>query len=128
MRKQSPTLTPPELEIMRIVWQKSEATVRDVYETLRERRKVAQTTVLTVITVLEAKGYLKRRRDQRPAVYVPTRPERAVEQSMVREFIDRVFKGSTRPLLVHLLEDRRLSPAELEDLMRQVRASREKKR
>jgi predicted transcriptional regulator len=128
MRKRSPTLTPPELEIMRIVWEKSAATVRDVYETLRERRKVAPTTVLTVIAVLEGKGYLKRRRNERPAVYVPTQPEAAVERSMVREFVDRVFRGSTGPLLVHLLEDRRLSPTELEDLARMVKASREKKR
>ena len=128
MRKRSATLTPAELEIMRIVWGRSEATVRDVYETLRERRKVAQTTVLTVMAVLEAKGYLKRRAGQRPAVYLPTQLETAVERSMVREFIDRVFKGATGPLLVHLIEDRRVSPAELEDLTRRVKASREKKR
>jgi len=124
MTRRARTLTPPELEIMRIVWQKTEATVRDVYETLRERRKVAYTTVLTVMRVLEAKGFLTHRREERTHVYRATAPETAVERSMIGEFLDRVFGGATHPLLVHLLSDRRLTPEELEALAGEVRASR----
>lgn len=124
MTVRSRVLTPPELEIMRIVWRTSGTTVREVCETLRKRRNVAYTTVLTVMRVLEAKGYLTRSRDDRAHVYRATLPEHAVERSMVREFLDRVFEGSSRPLLVHLLKDRRLSPEELESLAREVKASR----
>jgi predicted transcriptional regulator len=53
MRPKTPTLTPQELEIMKIVWERKTATVRDAYETLRERRKIAYTTVMTVMKILE---------------------------------------------------------------------------
>ncbi len=121
MRPSSATLTPQELELMKIVWQKGQATVRDVYETLLEHRKIAYTTVMTMMRVLEKKGYVKTRRVNRAYVYRPTRPERQVLRSMVREFVDRVFNGSAQPLLVHLVEDRRLSPGELEELERLIR-------
>jgi BlaI family penicillinase repressor len=121
MRPTSVTLTPQELELMKIVWQKGEATVRDVYETLLERRKIAYTTVMTMMRVLEKKGHVKTRRENRAFVYRATRPERQVVRSMVREFVDRVFNGSAQPLLVHLVEDRRLSPQELEELERLIR-------
>jgi BlaI family transcriptional regulator, penicillinase repressor len=127
MRTPTPTLTPPELEIMRIVWQRTEATVRHVYETIRERRKVAYTTVLTVMQVLEAKGYLTHHREDRTHVYQAAQPESATERSMVREFLDRVFGGASRPLLVHLVRDQRLTAEELEDLAREVRASRSRR-
>jgi len=121
MRPKSATLTPQELEIMKLVWKKGEVTVRDVYEALLERRKIAYTTVMTMMRVLERKGYLKTRRDDRAYVYRQAHPERQVVRSMVREFVDRVFNGSARPLLVHLVEDRRLSKKELEELERLVR-------
>lgn len=127
MRKPSSTLTPPELEIMRVVWDRTEATVRDVYEALLARRKVAYTTVLTVMKVLEAKGYLVRRQADRASVYGAAQPEQVVERSMVREFLDRVFDGASRPLLVHLLKDRRLTAEELEQLAREVKAHRSRK-
>jgi predicted transcriptional regulator len=121
MRPKSATLTPQELEIMKLVWKKGEVTVRDVYEALLERRKIAYTTVMTMMRVLERKGYLKTRREDRAYVYRQAHPERQVVRSMVREFVDRVFNGSARPLLVHLVEDRRLSKKELEELERLVR-------
>jgi BlaI family transcriptional regulator, penicillinase repressor len=121
MRPASPTLTPQELELMKIVWQKGQATVRDVYETLLEHRKIAYTTVMTMMRVLEKKGYVKTQRVNRAYVYRPARPQRQVVRSMVREFVDRVFNGSAQPLLVHLVEDRRLSPEEVEELERLIR-------
>ncbi len=110
---------------MKVVWQKGRVTVRDVYETLLERRKIAYTTVMTMMRVLERKGYLKTRRENRAYLYSPAHPERQVLRSMVREFVDRVFNGSARPLLVHLLEDRRLSKQEFEELQRLVQEAEE---
>jgi len=120
MKAKTAVFTPLELEIMKVVWQKNETTVRDVYEVLRERRKVAYTTVMTMMGVLEGKGHLKRRRDERAYVYRPARPESAAVRSMVREFVDRVFDGAAQPLLVQLVKDRRLTRKELEDLAREI--------
>lgn len=118
--KHTPPLTPAELEIMRVVWQHGEATVRDVYEALREQRQVAYTTVLTMMKVLEQKGHLRKRTSERAHVYRPVRSEAVVMRSMVREFVERVFGGAAHPLLVHLLEDRKITREELERAARLV--------
>jgi predicted transcriptional regulator len=127
MKPTSPTPTPQELEILKLVWERGEATVRDVYEVLRRRRRVAYTTVLTMMGVLERKGHLRKRAEGRSFVYQPTRPRARVLRAMVREFLDRVFGGSAEPLLVHLIEDRRLTRRQLEELARRVDGGKERK-
>ena len=121
MRPPAITLTPHELDIMKLVWEREEATVRDVYEALRARRRIAYTSVLTMMNVLERKGHLRKRAEGRSFVYQAARPRGQVVRAMVREFVQRVFNGAAEPLLVHLLEDRRLTRAELEALTRRVR-------
>src|SRR3954471_25017289 len=118
MRSRSATLTAQELEIMKIVWERDSATVRDVYETLLKRRKVAYTTVMTMMKILEQKKYLKKTQADRAYVYRPAQPKRQVVGDMVRDFINRVFNGATEPLLVHLVEEHDLTPEELEEIAR----------
>src|SRR5471030_2893967 len=116
MRRQSPTLTGQELEIMKIVWERDKATVRDVYEALLERRKVAYTTVLTMMKILEQKKYLKKTQTDRAYVYRPAQPKGKVVGAMVRDFINRVFNGSAEPLLLHLVEEHNLTRKDLDDI------------
>jgi len=118
MRKRSDTLTGQELEIMKVVWQRGDATVRDVYEDLLRRRKVAYTTVMTMMKILEQKGYLKKTQVERAYLYRPAQPQRQVVGAMVRDFVDRVFNGSAEPLLVHLVEDHHLTQQDLEEIAR----------
>jgi predicted transcriptional regulator len=122
MRKPSPTLTPQELQIMKVVWARGHASVRDVYETLLRERRIAYTTVLTMMNVLEKKGHLRKEADGRGFDYRPTRPQRQVVGSMVREFVERVFGGSAAPLLVHLVEEKQLTAEELDALARRIKA------
>ena len=110
---------------MKVVWGRGEATVRDVYETLLERRKIAYTTVMTMMKILEQKKYLRKSQDDRAYLYRPAKPKKQVIQGMVREFVDRVFNGSAEPLLVHLMEDRKLSSKDLEESARMIREGRE---
>jgi predicted transcriptional regulator len=139
MRRKSSTLTTQELEIMKAIWSRGRATVRDVHDALRERRAVdstpprkvraagtpAYTTVQTMMNILETKGHLKKEPGDKAQVYVPVRPQQAVVKSMVREFVDRVFDGSARPLLVHLLNDKGLSERERKELQRLLDKSEE---
>jgi BlaI family transcriptional regulator, penicillinase repressor len=118
MRPRNKTLTGQELEIMKIVWERERATVRDVYEALLEHRKVAYTTVMTMMKILEQKGFLKKSQEDRAYVYKPAQPQRQVVGAMVREFVNRVFNGSAEPLLVHLVEEHHLSPKDLEEIAR----------
>ena len=108
---------------MKLVWSRGQATVRDLYEALREERRVAYTTVMTMMNVLERKGHLKKKAAGRSFVYRPTRPQRQVMGGMVRVFVERVFGGSAEPLLVHLVEER-LSPEELDALAKRIREKR----
>ena len=118
MRRAKPVPTEQELEILKIVWRLKRATVREVYETLLERRRIAYTTVMTMMNILERKGHLRKQREAKAYVYAATRPQRQVVGKMVREFVDRVFNGSASPLLVHLVEDRKLSEDERRELRR----------
>lgn len=105
---------------MKLVWERPRSTVRDVYEALRARRKVAYTTVMTMMNILEQKGHLKKRRQERAFLYRAARPRQQVLRAMVREFVDRVFNGAAEPLVVHLVRDRRLSEKELREIARLI--------
>jgi BlaI family penicillinase repressor len=118
MRPKSETLTGQELEIMKVIWLRDQATVREVYEELKTRRTIAYTSVQTMMNILEAKGHLKKEPGEKAQTYIPARPQQTVVRSMVREFVDRVFDGSARPLLVHLLKEKGLTAAERKELQK----------
>lgn len=112
---------------MKVVWRLETATVRHVYETLLERRRIAYTTVMTMMNILETKGYLKKRYEDRAYIYQPSQPQKLVIRSMVREFVNRVFNGSAEPLLAHLVEDRHLTESDLDEIRRTIKAARKPK-
>jgi BlaI family transcriptional regulator, penicillinase repressor len=112
-------LTPRELAIMDVVWDRGKATVRDVHDALSRRRKVAYTTVMTLMNILATKGHLTRRLDERAYVYSPTRPRHQVVARLVSDFVDRVFSGSAQPLL-HLVKHEKLTAAERAELRRLI--------
>jgi len=124
-RKASPTLTESELEIMQVVWNLGRATVREVHEALASSRRVAYTTVMTMMGILADKGHLVRSKDGRAFVYEPAEAKSRVISGMVDEFLERVFDGSTRPLLVSLIKDRRLSKGDLEEVRQMIEESDE---
>lgn len=105
---------------MKIVWDLKSATVRSVYEVLLARRKIAYTTVMTMMNILEDKGYLKKAAAERAYVYRAARPKSRVIKAMLRDFVNRVFDGSAEPLLVQLVKDRHLSQSEIEKITRAI--------
>ena len=120
MRKPQNTLTTQELSIMKVIWRLGSATVREVYEALRVNRRVAYTTVMTMMNILESKGYLKKEKDERAFRYRPARAEQATISSMVSEFVDRVFDGASGALLLHLSKDSRLTERQRKAVQRIV--------
>jgi len=128
MATKKPVLTSQELEIMKVIWRTGTSTVRDVYETLLKERKIAYTTVMTMMNILEQKGYLKKSQKDRAFTYQATRPQKQVIRGMVREFVDRVFNGSAEPLLLHLIEDRRVSEEDLDEIRRLLHETSEGKK
>jgi BlaI family transcriptional regulator, penicillinase repressor len=120
VRRPLKALGAQELAIMKVVWRLKDASVRDVYETLRERRSVAYTTVMTMMNTLETKGYLKKHLDGRAFRYQPAVPEQRVVGAMVREFVERVFDGGSAALLAHLVSESDLTDEEREELRRLI--------
>ena len=113
---------------MKVVWERKASTVRDVYETLRERKGVAYTTVMTMMNILETKGHLVKRPEGRAYVYEPSQARTEVISGMVQDFVDRVFDGAARPLVLSLLQERKLSREDLEEISRLIDETPEEER
>ena len=126
MKQKKTVPTDQELEILKVVWQRGEATVREVFRDLSAQRKIAYTTVLTMMGILEQKGHLKKTAGERAYIYKPTKPQEQVVGSMVNEFVHRVFNGSARPLLVHLVENPDMRPDELAEIEKLLKDRRKK--
>jgi BlaI family transcriptional regulator, penicillinase repressor len=109
MRTAQTTLTQQELAIMKVVWRLEQATVRQVYEAMREGRQIAYTTVMTMMGVLEKKGYLKKELVDRAHVFTPVKKRQQVVGHMVRDFIERVFDGASDSLLLAMAKDNKLT-------------------
>ena len=110
---------------MKVVWRLQKATVRDVYESLRAERPLAYTTVMTMMRILDEKGFLKKTMADRAHVYRPVKPRHQVIGAMVRDFVDRVFDGASDGLLLHLAKDNRLSDKQREIVKRMIEESEE---
>jgi predicted transcriptional regulator len=117
-------LTDQELAIMRIVWERGSATVRDVYEGLLKHRKIAYTTVMTMMGILEQKGRLTKEAAERAYVYRPAEPQSKVVGGMVKDFLQRMFDGSAQPLLVHLAENRQLRQEDLDEISKLLKTAK----
>jgi len=125
MEQRNPFLYKRELQIMKIIWEKGKATVRDIYEQLRLREKIAYTTVSTILTSLEEKGFLKHDVDGRAYVYKPLIAKNEVSQGMLQDLLERLFDGSTEMLLNTLVKTKNLSKDDLEELWERVFESEE---
>jgi BlaI family transcriptional regulator, penicillinase repressor len=121
MRPKTNNLTPQQIEIMNVVWRLGDASVRDVYEALRKRRSIAYTTVMTTMKTMETRGHLKKRVEGRAFVYQAVESQSRALRRIVGDFLDKVFNGSTEPLLAHLVEERRLSQKDLDKIAKMIR-------
>lgn len=106
--------------IMKVLWQRSEATVAEVHDALYEDRSLAPTTIATMLRKMEDKGVVAHRVEGRQFVYRPTVSEPEVRTSMVSELVDRLFSGDAAALVSHLVADRAIDSDELERLRGQL--------
>ena len=114
-----------QLAIMQVLWDRGEATVADVREALRENRPLAHTTIATMLSKMEAKGYVRRRTEGRAHVFRPAIRQDAVRRSMVTDLARRLFQGDITQMVAHLLDG---SEVDLEELKRLKSLIRQKER
>ena len=91
-----------EADVLRVVWDKGEVTVRDVYEALREHRRIAYTTVMSVLRNLAAKGLLEQDRSQAAYVYRPRVTDEEVARGILDALVDKIMGGRRQPLIDYL--------------------------
>ena len=121
--KKSNTLTEAELRLMKILWRRGESAVNDLVSAMPEGEALAYNSVLTTIRILEQKGYVEHRQEGRAFVYRPCVAEHEASRSEVRHVISRFFGNSRERLLLSLLGDDEISPAELERLKEAIRSA-----
>jgi predicted transcriptional regulator len=124
-----PFLTRVETEIMRVLWAREPATVHAVVDELE--RPLAYTSVLTMLRVLEQKGYVTREANPdggRAHVFRSAVSQNGVRRSHLRDLVDRFFAGQRDELMIGLLRDERWSRAELEALRDEIELRLESKK
>ena len=105
------SFTERELDIMSALWELGAGTVAEVREVIVD--DLAYTTVLTMLRVLEEKGYVGHSEEGRAHRYHPLVGREAAGESAVRRLTRRLFRGSPELLLTHLVSDRELTEEEL---------------
>ena len=114
-RKPSPALTDAEARVMSVLWRVETATVADVVASLKaKRRPVSYSTIQTILRILENKGYVAHDKVARAFVYRPLVDERQARHRALRHLLSRLFNGSPSLLVLNVLDDEELDPAELE--------------
>ena len=114
-RRKSPTLTEVELELMEVLWQKGHSSVGEIVESLPEER-LAYSSVLTIMRILEQKGYVTHEKEGRAFIYSPLVDREQARKNVIGYLLKRFFNNSPELLVVNLLENKDLSQTEVERL------------
>lgn len=119
-RTRSPALTDAEAPIMAVLWQMNTATVADVVGALQKKRVVNYSTVQTILRILETKGYVTHKKVARAFIYRPVVDERQARRRALKHLVRRLFNGSPSLLVLNVLDDEQLNPAELKRLKKLI--------
>ena len=121
--------TERELEILKVLWDRGEATVRDVYEELRQRLPIVQNTVQAFLRTMEDKGLVTHRLEGRTFIYQPTYEREQTTQRLAEQLLTRAFDGAMDQLVQSVLSLRQPTKdelARLEELLAEAKASKAK--
>ena len=111
-----PRPTEAELELLRILWEKQPATVREIYDTLNQERPSGYTTVLKLLQIMTAKGLVVRDEANRAHVYRATISQDAMQNRIIKDLSMRLFSGSAAQLALHALAMEPASQIELDEI------------
>ena len=109
-------LTEVELEIMNVVWEAEDCTIRDVHEALAKNRPVAYTSVATIMKILEQKKVLASKKGDKAHTYFPVVPRAEYEATSLRHLTCNVFRGDPSSMMMRLLDESELSTDELKEI------------
>src|ERR1044071_916575 len=121
-RRKSPTLTEVELELMDVLWERGRATVSEIVESLPDER-LAYSSVLTMMRILEQKGYVTHEKEGRAFIYRPLVDRQQAQKSVIGYLLRRFFDTSPELLVVNLLEHEEVGPEEVSRLKQMIEKS-----
>jgi BlaI family transcriptional regulator, penicillinase repressor len=127
MGRQRPRPTDSELAILRILWERGPATVRQVHEALAETRDTGYTTTLKLMQIMAEKRLVERDETARTHVYVAAVNEQQTQRQLVKDLVDRAFGGSAAALVLQALNAEGTTPAELKEIRKLIDDYREKR-
>ncbi|MGB2664362.1 MAG: BlaI/MecI/CopY family transcriptional regulator [Candidatus Acidiferrum sp.] len=110
--------TSSELEILHVLWERGTSTVREVHQTLNEKRPIGYTSVLKLMQIMTAKGTVRRNEEQRAHVYEAVQPEEKTKRDLALDVLQRVFDGSASELMMHALAGQKASKEEIDEMRR----------
>ncbi|APW62330.1 BlaI/MecI/CopY family transcriptional regulator [Paludisphaera borealis] len=132
MAKRPPTIPDSELDVLKVLWERGQATVRESLETLRAAgRQWSYATVATLLDRLETKGLVDSDRSELAFVYRPTISSQEVRQRRVSSLVDKLYQGEPGLLVLHLLKSHPLDAnqaMEVRDVLDQMSAGKPKKK
>ena len=123
-RKQSTTLTDGELRLMNVLWTLERATVSEVVTALPAQGRPAYNSVLTILRILERKGYLRHETQGRAFVYIPTVDRDGALRSAIQRLVSQLFDNSPSSLLLNILENASVDDATLSELRRKLKVTK----
>jgi BlaI family penicillinase repressor len=119
-RKKSSQLTDSEQSIMAILWDKKEASVREIAEILSMEKATAYTTVQTMCKILADKGYANFHKQGKAFIYTPNITQKDARQGALTTMLNKFFGGSPEVLAQHLLQETDIEIKDLEELQKQI--------
>ncbi len=123
-RSRSVTLTEAELRIMNVLWERGSATVHEVLEALPAKPALAYNSILTIVRILEKKGYVKHLKDKRAHVFIPRVDRQDARRFEVRHLVSRFFGNSHELLALNVLEETSIDAEELARLRQLLERSK----
>lgn len=119
-RKKSTQLTDSEQSIMQILWEKKQASVREITDALSEDKPTAYTTVQTMCKILAEKGYADFHKQGKAFIYTPKITQKDARQGALTSMLNRFFGGSPEVLAQHLMQETDIELKDLEALQSQI--------
>jgi len=128
-KKARPPMSGLETDVMNVIWEHGEMTSRAVIERFTKQRKLADTTIRTVLTKLRDKGYVKLVPSVgRELIYAPAVQKDNVRKKVMTDIIGNLFDGSPKHAILHMIESEPMDDESLEEVQRLIREHKKKKR
>lgn len=119
-KKSKKLLTEVELEVMSVIWKLGKCTVRDVVDSLQKERKIAYTSVATIMKILEDKGVLRSEKKEKTHTYEALRSRDQYEGTTLKHLAEKLFEGSPSSMVMRLLNEAELTKEELQAIRKSL--------